>query len=35
MKLVRLNNKGMTAIEILVSFVLMTILMVSMYGTVH
>ena len=35
MKRVRLNNKGMTAVEILVSFILMTILMVSMYGTVN
>ncbi len=34
MKLLKLNNKGLTAIEILVCFVLMTILVVSMYSTV-
>lgn len=30
----KLNNKGMTAIEILVCFVLLVIIVVSMYGTV-
>lgn len=34
MKLVKLNNKGLTAVEILVCFVLMVILVVSMYSTV-
>lgn len=34
MKLAKLNNKGLTAIEILVCFVLMVILVTSMYGTV-
>lgn len=34
MKVFKLNNKGMTAIEILVCFVLMSILVVSMYGTI-
>ena len=33
-RLKRLNNKGLTAVEILVCFVLMVILTVSMYGTV-
>lgn len=34
MKLLKLNNKGLTAVEILVCFVLMVILVVSMYSTV-
>lgn len=34
MKLKKLNNKGLTAIEILVCFILMVILVTSMYGTV-
>ena len=34
MRLVKLNNKGLTAVEILVCFVLMVILVVSMYSTV-
>lgn len=33
-RLKRLNNKGLTAVEILVCFVLMVILTVSMYSTV-
>lgn len=34
MKILKLNNKGLTAVEILVSFILMTIIVVSMYSTV-
>lgn len=34
MKLLKLNNKGLTAVEILVCFALMVVLVVSMYSTV-
>ena len=33
-KLKKLNNRGMTAVEILVCFVLMSILAVSMYSSI-
>ncbi|MDD5887930.1 MAG: hypothetical protein PUC82_00385 [bacterium] len=35
MKRLKLNNKGLTAVEILVSFILMVIIVVSMYTTVN